>query len=119
LREAEVRVLGFDHQQIAEALLRRWQYPGNLVQAVAYHHRPHLCETAREEAAVVHLSDHLVVAMQIGSSGERYVSPLHPSAWETLRFSPEVLASVVNTIDEQIEAVQEVFLALAKRPKVA
>src|SRR5262245_58774043 len=73
LREAEVKVLGYDHQQIAEALMKHWKYPANLVQAVAYHHQPAASRVAPEEAAVVHLSDHLVNAMQLGSSGERHV----------------------------------------------
>ena len=110
LREAEVRVLGYDHQQIAETLLQLWKFPLNLVQAVAYHHQPMSTGIAREEAAVVHLSDHLVNAMQIGSSGERHVPPLNAKAWETLNFSPEILSTIVSGIDEQLEGVQAVFL---------
>jgi HD-like signal output (HDOD) protein len=111
LREAETRVLGYDHQQIAEALLHLWKFPVNLVQAVAYHHQPMSSQIAREEAAVVHLSDHLVNAMRIGSSGERHVPPLNMKAWEILRFPPQILTGIVAGIDEQIEAVQAVFLA--------
>ena len=111
LREAEMLVLGYDHQQIGEALLRHWKYPTNLVMAVGNHHRPAMSEGAREEAAVVHLSDHLVNAMRIGSSGERFVSPLNPKAWEVLHLAPEALSAIVTGIDDQIEAVQEVFLA--------
>jgi HD-like signal output (HDOD) protein len=114
LREAEMKVLGYDHQQIAGMLLQHWRYPANLTQAVAYHHQPALSQMAREEAAVVHLADHLVNAMQIGSSGEHYVPPLNAKAWETLRLSTEVLPRVMATIDEQLEAVQEVFLSSAK-----
>jgi HD-like signal output (HDOD) protein len=113
LREAETRVLGFDHQQIAEALLQLWKFPVHLVQAVAYHHQPMSSQIAREEAAVVHLSDHLVNAMQLGSSGERHVPPLNMLAWETLRFSTNLLSRVVAGIDEQLEAVQAVFLSKA------
>jgi HD-like signal output (HDOD) protein len=111
LREAEIKVLGYDHQQIAEALLRHWKYPATLVQTVAYHHQPLISNFAREEAAVVHLSDHLVNAMQIGSSGERYVPPLNLKAWETLHLSVGVLSPIIAGIDDQIEAVQDVFLS--------
>jgi HD-like signal output (HDOD) protein len=110
LREAEARVLGYDHQRIGEALLQHWAYPPNLVQAVAHHHQPQSSEVAREEAAVVHLADYLVNAMQIGSSGERHVPPLNMNAWESLRFSTEVLSAIVTGIDEQLEAVEGVFL---------
>ena len=110
LQEAEVRVLGYDHQHVGEALLRHWKYPENLVQAVAYHHFPISRGTVQVEAAVVHLSDHVVNAMQLGSSGERFVPPLNARAWDQLRLPLDVLPSLVAHIDEQIQAVQSVFL---------
>ena len=110
LRDAENKVLGYDHQQIAEALLQHWKFPVNLVQAITYHHHPASCPNAREEAAVVHLSDHLVNAMQIGSSGERHVPPLDALAWHTLHLPLETLSPVMSAVDDQVEAVQDIFL---------
>ncbi len=110
LREAEVRVLGFDHQQIGGALLRHWRYPSALIGAVAHHHQPTAAEVGREEAAIVHFCDHLVNAMQIGCSGERFVPPLNKKAWESLNLPLESLPAIVGAVDEQIEAVLEVFL---------
>ena len=110
LREAETRVLGFDHQQVGEALLKHWQYPMPLVQAIACHHQPAAGDIPSVEAAIVHLADHLVNAMQIGSSGERHVPPLQMKAWQFLRLSTGALASIITAIDQQIEAVQEAFL---------
>ncbi len=110
LHEAEQRVLGFDHQQIAAAVMQQWKFPVNLTQAVACHHQPESADTARQEASVVHLADHLVNALQIGSSGERHVPPLNMRAWETLGLPTTVLPNIVAGIEEQLEAVQEVFL---------
>lgn len=110
LREAEVRVLGYDHQNIAEALLKSWKYPAALVLSVGNHHQPSGCEAARVEAAVVHVADHLVNAMRVGSSGEHFVPPLNPQAWATLGMTPAALGTVIAGIDEQFEAVQEMFL---------
>lgn len=111
LREAEVRVLGYDHQQIGGELLKHWRYPAHLTQAVACHHQPALSDTGRDEAATVHFADHLVNAMQIGSSGERHVPPLNMKAWDSISLPVETLPSIVRTVDEQIEAVEEIFLA--------
>lgn len=110
LREAEVRVLGYDHQNIAEALLKNWKYPPPLVLAVGHHHHPSGCEAAKLEAAVVHVADHIVNAMRVGSSGEQFVPPLNPQAWATLGLAPTTLGPVMNGIDEQFEAVEEMFL---------
>lgn len=115
LRDAEISVLGFDHAQIGEALLRNWLYPPNLVEAVASHHRPASATAFRLEASIVHVADHLVNAMRIGSSGERFAPPLQALAWQAVNIETEVLDSVVEAIDEQIEAVHEVFLSALRR----
>lgn len=113
LHEAEVRVLGYGHEEIGQALLRHWQYPPDLTQAVARHHHPSGGGGATPEAAVVHISDHLVNAMELGSSGERHVPPLQAEAWKALRCSTDILSVVAKAIDEQIETVQEAFLSVA------
>jgi HD-like signal output (HDOD) protein len=111
LRDAEQRVLGYDHQQIAGALLTQWKYPAGLVQAVAFHHSPASSDLAPMETAVVHISDHLVNAMQLGSSGERFIPPLNAKAWSRLGLTTESLGTLMNTIEEQLDAIQEVFLS--------
>ena len=80
MREAEMHVLGFDHGQIGEALLRSWLYPPNLIHAVANHHQPLSSDAYKMEAAIVHLSDCLVNAMEVGSSGEHHAPPIQPRA---------------------------------------
>ncbi len=109
LRDAEKKILGFDHQQIAAELLQSWSYPAALVQAVAFHHAPD-SSVAKMEASVVHIADHLVNAMGIGSSGEQFISPLDDKAWATLGLSSEILARLIEAVDEQILAVEEAFL---------
>ena len=110
LREAEVRVLGFDHAQIGEELLRAWRYPNNLIHAVGYHHFPMSASPFRAQASLIHVADHLVNAMQLGSSGEQFVPPLNLKAWDQLNLAQDILESVLHSIDEQIEAVEDVFL---------
>jgi len=110
LREAEVRVLDFDHAQIGEAMMRAWQYPPNLVHAVAYHHTPMSGGVYQLESSLVHLADYLVHAMQMGNSGERFVPPLNAKAWERVGLSADILESVMRSVDQQIDVVQETFL---------
>jgi putative nucleotidyltransferase with HDIG domain len=109
LREAEQKILGYDHQQIAAELLQLWSYPASLIQAVAFHHVPNN-SVAKPDAGVVHVADHLVNAMGIGSSGERYVSPLDEKCWLALGLGTEVLGRTIEAVDEQIHTVEEAFL---------
>lgn len=110
LQEAELRVLGYDHQDIAQALLRRWQYPEMLIQSIGRHHDPNNGSALRLETAVVHFSDYLVNAMQIGCSGERQIPPLKPMTWELLQLDSDALRTLMTSIDQQMQAVEEVFL---------
>ncbi len=115
LREAEVKVLGFDHAQIGEEVLRAWRYPANLVNAVAYHHHPLSAGVYQLESSLIHLADYLVHAMQMGHSGEQFVPPLDPKAWERVGLATSILESVVRSVDEQIEVVQQSFLDAPER----
>ena len=110
LSDAETQVLGFDHQQIGGMLLQHWRYPTLLIHAISNHHHPFRSEAARVEASAVHVADHLVGAMAIGTSGERFVRPLDGRAWTLLGLDSETLPRLVDGIDAQIEAVEEVFL---------
>ncbi|MGA2244494.1 MAG: HDOD domain-containing protein [Verrucomicrobiota bacterium] len=109
LRDAEKRILGFDHQQIAGELLQSWSYPPVLVQAVAFHHAPGQ-SAAKLEAGVVHIADHLIIAMGIGSSGEHFIPPLDEKAWNAVGLQPEALGKIIEAVDEQVLAVEEAFL---------
>ncbi len=109
LRDAEQKVLGCDHQQIAAELLQSWSYPPALVQAVAFHHAPSL-SGARLDASVVHVADHLVNAMGIGSSGEQFIPPLDERAWALVGLNTDILGRLTEAVDAQILAVEEAFL---------
>lgn len=111
LREAEAHVLGFDHATIGEQLLQSWSYPPNLVSAVGYHHHPSAApDLFQMDACVVHLADFLVHSMDIGTSGEQYIPPLKMTAWEKLNLSADGLLPLMNTADDQIQAVENAFL---------
>ena len=113
LRDAESRVLGFDHAQVGEELLRAWRFPPTLIHAVGYHHHPLSTPLFQNEAALVHVADYVVHAMQVGASGEQFVPPLDMRAWERLSLSTDFLDTVVQSIDEQIDAVVRAFLTPA------
>lgn len=111
LREAEQRVLGFDHAEIGESLLKTWNYPANLFSTVRYHHSPMSAGPYQLEASLVHVADHIVNAMQHGSSGERWIPPLQTKAWERLNLPVDILESIVETVDSQISEVEKAFLS--------
>ena len=113
LIEAERRSLGFDHADIGAALLAAWNHPPNLINAVRFHHGPMSAGAFQIDACVIHLSDHLVNAMQLGSAGERFIPELDSKAWERLNLPLDSLETVVDSVDEQVQVVEQVFLGSA------
>ena len=109
LREAERRSLGYDHAVLGAMLLKRWRFPENLERAVRQHHGLPSHQVPPMSAAV-HVANVLVGAVGLGSSGEVYVPPLSPLAWEALRLSPERIARVLASASSQIDDILRVFL---------
>ena len=107
LYKVEIEELGFDHASLGRVLLENWKLPASLVETVAYHHNPEAAARFPIEAAVVHLADIIAHAMQLGSSGERFVPPLSPLAWERAGMSAGQLPAAIEQIDQQYrEAVE-------------
>jgi HD-like signal output (HDOD) protein len=110
LLDAEREVLGFDHAAVCGELLRVWNYPSRLVQAVAYHHHPMSAGLFQLEASVVHVANWMVNGLGLGSSGERFVPPLRDTAWQRVGLAPGQLTTILQATEQQIEAVEQTFL---------
>lgn len=113
LHVAERQMIGFDHAVIGATLLRTWGLPASLEEAVAAHHEPKKSQRYPLEAAVVHVADVIVHALQFGGSGERFVPPLDPAAWELLELAPAVIAGVVEDVEAQYDDVTRAIVAEA------
>lgn len=109
LREVEHRALGYDHAMLGAMLLKRWRFPENLERAVRQHHGLPSHRILPMSAAV-HVANVLVGAVGLGSSGEVYVPPLSPLAWDALRLSPERIAQVLDMASSQIDDILRIFL---------
>src|SRR6267378_8260063 len=57
--EAERGILGSDHAEVGGWLAERWGLPGDLVEAIACHHRPAQARLNPELTSLVHIADWL------------------------------------------------------------
>jgi HD-like signal output (HDOD) protein len=102
--------LGFDHAAVAGKLMEAWQLPGMLQEAVAYHHKPEKAPHYPVAASIVHVADFIAHGMELGSCGEMFVPPLHPKAWELLELPLNLLPSILEQVDRQVDEAVEMFL---------
>ena len=85
--KAEKEILGIDHAEIGSFLMRIWNIPDRLIEAVDAHHELEKAKKFKKEAAIVHLSNVLVHARGYGSSLYKKVPPLHEKALKILKLN--------------------------------
>jgi putative nucleotidyltransferase with HDIG domain len=110
LYRVEQQNLGFDHAVLGGTLLEVWRLPPVFSEAVRYHHNPEEAGNYPIEAAVVHVADSIANALRMGSSGERYVPPIDPAAWNRLSIPEANLEQVIAYTEQHYQQAVDVFL---------
>jgi HD-like signal output (HDOD) protein len=64
---AEEKIMGFTHQDIAEYLLEKWNFPPYISEAILYHHQPSLAPERKVLASLIHLADYMTQRLGIGN----------------------------------------------------
>lgn len=109
LHVIEKDLIGFDHAELGAALLSQWGLPAALHRAVRYHHSPDQCVDFRMDASIVHVSDVIVNALEIGNRPDAFVPPLMDEVWASLGLPTAVLAPSIEQIDRQITVMSNVM----------
>jgi len=111
LFEVENSILGFDHATVGYDLLRTWKLPSRLSEPIKMHHTYNGASLYPIETAILHTADMIVNALRCGTSGERYVPPLHGPHWELTGLSADMLAPLAKEAHRQLEEVTRTILA--------
>ncbi|KAF0151662.1 MAG: metal-dependent phosphohydrolase HD subdomain protein [Ignavibacteria bacterium] len=64
--EAELQILGLNHGEVGESLLKYWNIPELITDIVKYHHQPYMSQQAPTLASVVHLADYMTQMLKVG-----------------------------------------------------
>jgi putative nucleotidyltransferase with HDIG domain len=107
---AEKKILGFDHAELGGALLRKWDLPAHLVEAVACHHEPEKAQQYPVEAAMTHVSSRISLMAQLDTSDIADIPPVNVASMECLGLSHEDLPAIVEQIQHAIVDLEEALL---------
>lgn len=105
----EREIFGCDHAELGGRILQKWQLPQGVCEAVHCHHQPGVAQIAITETSIVHVSDVVINALGIGSSGATHVPPLSNDAWNRLGIKPGVLPMIVEELDRQMADVSRIL----------
>lgn len=107
----EQDTFGFDHAELGGQLLKAWNLPDRLVEAVSCHHTPLKARVYPEETAVVNLADAIAYSLKLGTSGETIIYSMEAKSWETIGLPESLyLPMIKDKVDQQFDDVASVFL---------
>lgn len=114
--EVERQVAGREHSEVGAVLVRSWNLPDRVIEAVAYHHAPDKATLDPRFAAAVHVADAaaLMAGIGVGVDGLRY--PLSAEATRLLDWTGEEMAELVGQMQG---AVARAEAMVGVRPEAA
>jgi putative nucleotidyltransferase with HDIG domain len=112
--EEETEYFGFDHQMIGETLAVKWKFPAGIVEAIARHHTPTSAVVSPQLVAAVNIADMLCHALNIGESGNHYISSFHPEAWAVLGLNMGELETALHESVNEIKRSEGIFTQVSQ-----
>ncbi len=109
LDEVERAVIGCDHGQVGAALMASWKLPESYREVAANHHNPAGARAPSMGAAVVHIADLLVAALELGGNGEVGLPRLCVEAWDAVALPPSDLGRVAENVLGLLEETLRLF----------
>ncbi len=105
--EAEKKILGVDHTQVADWVSKKWNLPGNIAEPMTCHHSPARSKNFSRRTAIVHLADVLIQTAGFGNGGNNFVPSLDPGILNTLEVDMGFVEEVLLELDENIDSLTE------------
>ncbi len=112
MREAEQLVLDTDHAEVGAWLSKSWFLPDKLSEPISFHHNVIQSDTHRVKTSVVHIADIIIKASGFGNSGDIFVPKIQQAAWDCLKLSQELLAEMVEDIEDKLIEVKNFSLEI-------
>jgi putative nucleotidyltransferase with HDIG domain len=102
ISEAELQVLGVDHQRTGQMLAEAWKFPPVIQRAIGQHHAPAAADLG-DVPGVVHAANAMVQALDLGGGPHIAVPRLLDETWDRLRLTPVQLRAVCRETEGQFE----------------
>jgi len=100
---AERAVLGIDHGEIGGALLRHWNLPISIVEAVTWHHQPGAPDIKNLRLVqIVHLAEFVCTCLGIGDGGDGTTMGFSEIAWSDLGMSVDHIPKIIENVKAEV-----------------
>ncbi|SFL47326.1 HDOD domain-containing protein [Rugamonas rubra] len=108
--DAERAVLGIDHVEAGMALAEHWNFSDTMRLAIGGHHDPEK-PGAGFLAAIIHVADAVVHALDLAQAPDGLVPPVSPVAWNALGLDEAVYLQLFRETELQYEEITMALLS--------
>lgn len=103
LVDVEAEIFGCDHTAVGAAIAQHWNFPADIVEALAFHHNP--AQTAPGSlAAIIHYADGIAKALDLEGAENTQMARLQSAAIDALGLDWETLTAVLAETNGRFEA---------------
>ena len=96
---AETKILGFDHSEIASEMCIRWNIPESISLAIKYHHYPSR-SNGDELAYILHVADYIATLSGIGIGTDDILYEVEEGALDFLNLTQKEISELVLEVIE-------------------
>lgn len=101
--DLEMSHFGVDHAQLGAEMVRRWNLPASLVDAISYHHTPSAAGEGALLASAVHVADAAMMMLGVGIGKDGLQYELDPVACQRVGWSDNSLKELLDKVIPFIE----------------
>ena len=102
--DAEKKILGFDHAEIAARVCQKWNFPKHICAAIEYHHRPSRFR-GNQLAFIVHAADRIAIWSGMNTDGLSIETD--NTAFDVLGIGFEEVEPIINEILQTVAGIIE------------
>lgn len=104
-------MLGFDHAEVGGALLKKWNLPPQICNAVRYQQSPDNAPASDRQAAWLLCLARALVDHHLEPQPQLAEQPIDNARWQANELEPELLEKILQKAEQQYESSKDILLA--------
>ncbi len=109
----EREVMGLDHGEVGQMLLKRWKFPDLIAGPIGVHHYAEIPERVDEvDVALLQAADHAALASGVGAAGNPHIIPLPERVFQILEIKPQQVEDLVQFMKGKAEEIAAFYNAM-------
>jgi HD-like signal output (HDOD) protein len=101
IRDAEKKVMGFEHTNVGYFVGINWNLPSTLLKIIRYHHNPTRAIESKRIVAIVHVADILCRAISLGNAGDTKIPAANKECWEFLNLDKQAVKNLFSEMEQE------------------